>query len=189
MRAEYRPIEACPGLWVVPSWQAPPDTAKGTTNVILEPGLAFGTGEHPTTRLCLRWLKGSVKGGEKVMDYGCGCVGTGGCPGGRVGGWVSPGSGCRRAWRADFATQKHLLSTAEQGRTEGEAAAISLNNQRVSPRPIRLSAPPCPRVRSSGVLAVAALLLGCSRAVGVDVDPLAVKSSLANAKLNGARCI
>lgn len=42
------------------------------TNVILDPGLAFGTGDHPTTQLCLRWLKHVVKGGESILDYGTG---------------------------------------------------------------------------------------------------------------------
>jgi len=41
-------------------------------NIVLDPGLAFGTGSHPTTRLCLRWLDDNIKGGESVLDYGCG---------------------------------------------------------------------------------------------------------------------
>ena len=111
MRAEYRPTEAAPGLWIIPSWcEAPPAAAPPAVAVVLEPGLAFGTGDHPTTRLCLAWLSsGGVAPGDEVMDYGCG----------------------------------------------------------------------------SGVLAVASLALGASRAAGTDIDPLAVQSAKANAALNG----
>jgi ribosomal protein L11 methyltransferase len=57
-------------LWVTPAGQRP----DGPTPVTLEldPGLAFGTGTHPTTALCLEWLDGRIRGGERVLDYGCG---------------------------------------------------------------------------------------------------------------------
>ena len=57
-------------LWIVPSWCEPPD--RGAINLVLDPGLAFGTGSHPTTRLCLAWLRERSRGGERVLDYGCG---------------------------------------------------------------------------------------------------------------------
>jgi len=69
-QAQFAPIEAAPGLWVVPSWHTPPD--PNALNIMLDPGLAFGTGTHPTTRLCLRWLVARVHGGESVIDFGCG---------------------------------------------------------------------------------------------------------------------
>jgi ribosomal protein L11 methyltransferase len=69
-QAQFPPIRVSPRLWIVPSWQAPPDA--GAVNVILDPGRAFGTGSHPTTRLCLEWLDARVLGGETVLDYGCG---------------------------------------------------------------------------------------------------------------------
>ena len=69
-QAQFAPIEVAPRLWIVPSWCAPPD--PGALNLTLDPGLAFGTGAHPTTRLCLAWLAAEVKGGERVLDYGCG---------------------------------------------------------------------------------------------------------------------
>lgn len=110
IKDSYQPAQVAEGLWIVPIWSQPPDPAA--TNIVLEPGLAFGTGDHPTTRLCLRWLQDlqgrGMLGGTSVMDYGAG----------------------------------------------------------------------------SGVLAVAALLMGAERAVGTDIDPLAVKSTLANAALN-----
>ncbi|HUF80371.1 MAG TPA: 50S ribosomal protein L11 methyltransferase, partial [Burkholderiales bacterium] len=64
------PIRISPRLWIVPSWHEPPDPAA--VNLLLDPGLAFGTGSHPTTRLCLRWLEREIRGGESMIDYGCG---------------------------------------------------------------------------------------------------------------------
>ncbi|KAJ0982933.1 hypothetical protein J5N97_011188 [Dioscorea zingiberensis] len=66
----FHPIEVTDGLWIVPKWRTPPDLEA--TNIILNPGLAFGTGEHPTTKLCLLLLKHSIKGGEHFLDYGTG---------------------------------------------------------------------------------------------------------------------
>lgn len=57
-------------LWICPSWQSPPD--PNAINVSLDPGLAFGTGTHPTTALCLQWLDTHIQGNEIIMDYGCG---------------------------------------------------------------------------------------------------------------------
>src|SRR5512139_1989130 len=72
LRASFsgRPIRITERLWIVPSWCAAPD--PDAVNVALDPGLAFGTGSHPTTRLCLAWLAGNLRGGERVLDYGCG---------------------------------------------------------------------------------------------------------------------
>jgi len=67
---QFGPIEIAPGFFIVPSWSEPPDQAA--LNLRLDPGLAFGTGSHPTTRLCLRWLRDTIAGGESVLDYGCG---------------------------------------------------------------------------------------------------------------------
>ena len=69
-QAQFAPQRITPDLWVVPSWHEPPDPRA--INIVLDPGLAFGTGTHPTTRLCLRWLAREVRGGESVLDVGCG---------------------------------------------------------------------------------------------------------------------
>lgn len=69
-QSQFPPIPVSPRLWIVPTWHEPPD--PGAVNLILDPGLAFGTGSHPTTRLCLRWLDSNIRGGEHVLDYGCG---------------------------------------------------------------------------------------------------------------------
>ena len=66
----FKPIQFGKRLWVCPSWQTPPDPEA--TNVILDPGLAFGTGTHPTTALCLEWLDQHIQNGSMVIDYGCG---------------------------------------------------------------------------------------------------------------------
>lgn len=106
-QSQFGPLHASPRLWVVPSWCEPPDGA--VISLRIDPGVAFGTGSHPTTRLCLAWLDATVCGGEHVLDFGCG----------------------------------------------------------------------------SGILAIAAMKLGAARAVGVDIDPLAVATSRENARLNG----
>ena len=67
---QFTPIRISQRLWIVPSWHAAPDS--GAINISLDPGLAFGTGSHPTTRLCLTWLERTIRGGESVLDYGCG---------------------------------------------------------------------------------------------------------------------
>jgi len=69
-QSQFEPIPISPRLWIVPTWHTPSDPSA--INIVLDPGLAFGTGSHPTTRLCLRWLDGNIKGGESVLDYGCG---------------------------------------------------------------------------------------------------------------------
>ncbi|XVF04264.1 hypothetical protein REPUB_Repub05bG0067700 [Reevesia pubescens] len=66
----FDPVEVTEGLWIVPERKTPPDVQA--TNIILNPGLAFGTGEHPTTRLCLLLLQRLIKGGERFLDYGTG---------------------------------------------------------------------------------------------------------------------
>lgn len=67
---QFAPIQIAERLWIVPSWHAAPD---GTAvNLVLDPGLAFGTGAHPTTFLCLQWLAAELRGGETLLDYGCG---------------------------------------------------------------------------------------------------------------------
>ncbi|MGE5524394.1 MAG: 50S ribosomal protein L11 methyltransferase [Rhodospirillaceae bacterium] len=69
-QAQFGPQQISPRLWIVPSWHTPPDPSA--LNILLDPGLAFGTGSHPTTRLCLRWLEHTIRGGETVIDFGCG---------------------------------------------------------------------------------------------------------------------
>ncbi|AOK03498.1 50S ribosomal protein L11 methyltransferase [Burkholderia sp. AU28942] len=69
-QSQFEPIPIGERIWVVPSWHDAPD--PDALILELDPGLAFGTGSHPTTRLCMEWLEQSVKPGQSVLDYGCG---------------------------------------------------------------------------------------------------------------------
>jgi len=69
-QAQFPPTRIAAGLWIVPTWHQPPEAAA--INIRLDPGVAFGTGTHPTTRLCLRWLVDNPPRGGRVLDYGCG---------------------------------------------------------------------------------------------------------------------
>jgi ribosomal protein L11 methyltransferase len=74
-QSQFEPIPVTPTFWIVPSWHQPP---AGAQRVIrLDPGMAFGTGTHPTTRMCLRWIAQQAQAGrastfDRVLDYGCG---------------------------------------------------------------------------------------------------------------------
>ncbi|HEY6609950.1 MAG TPA: 50S ribosomal protein L11 methyltransferase [Pseudomonas sp.] len=103
----FQPMRFGRRLWIVPSWHEAPE--PDAVNLLLDPGLAFGTGTHPTTALCLEWLDGQELGGCRVLDFGCG----------------------------------------------------------------------------SGILGIAALLLGAESALGTDIDPQALEASLDNAGRNG----
>ena len=72
-QSQFAPVEVTPEFWIVPTWHEPPEQAKQV--IRLDPGLAFGTGTHPTTRMCLRWIATRGEGalaGKRVLDYGCG---------------------------------------------------------------------------------------------------------------------
>lgn len=105
-QSQFDPIRIRDDLWIVPTWHTAPQ--PNAINIILDPGLAFGTGSHPTTHLCLSWLADNLKRGETVLDYGCG----------------------------------------------------------------------------SGILAIAAKMLGAGKTFGVDIDPQAIEASLNNAAQN-----
>lgn len=107
--SHYKPVKCAGNLWIVPEWLQASDPKA--TNLILDPGLAFGTGYHATTRLCLDWLSAQDLKDKVVIDYGCG----------------------------------------------------------------------------SGILAVAALLLGAKQVLAVDIDPQAVLATKQNAERNGVQ--
>jgi ribosomal protein L11 methyltransferase len=69
-QSQFEPVEITPTFWIVPSWHEPPAGAEQVLR--LDPGLAFGTGTHPTTRMCLRWTARHGAQGQRVLDYGCG---------------------------------------------------------------------------------------------------------------------
>jgi ribosomal protein L11 methyltransferase len=74
-QSQFAPVDVSPGFWIVPSWHEPPAGARQL--IRLDPGMAFGTGTHPTTRMCLQWIDERLRVGEtpplpRVLDYGCG---------------------------------------------------------------------------------------------------------------------
>lgn len=72
-QSQFAPVEITTDFWIVPTWHEPPEVAK--TVIRLDPGLAFGTGTHPTTRMCLRWIARSsdrLDASTRALDYGCG---------------------------------------------------------------------------------------------------------------------
>ncbi len=77
-QSQFQPVDITPDFWIVPTWHEPPLQAR--TIIRLDPGLAFGTGTHPTTRMCLRWIARHMLAGPsgtenklgRVLDYGCG---------------------------------------------------------------------------------------------------------------------
>lgn len=69
-QAQFDPIRINERVWIVPSWHTAPDA--DAINIVMDPGMAFGTGSHPTTRLCLEWLTRTVTPGVSLLDYGCG---------------------------------------------------------------------------------------------------------------------
>jgi ribosomal protein L11 methyltransferase len=69
-QSQFSPVEITPDFWIVPTWHEPPAEARQI--IRLDPGLAFGTGTHPTTRMCLRWIAQHGVQGQRVLDYGCG---------------------------------------------------------------------------------------------------------------------
>jgi ribosomal protein L11 methyltransferase len=69
-QAQFPPTQVGARLWIVPTWHTPPDATA--LNIRIDPGVAFGTGTHPTTRLCLAWLEDNLAANARVLDYGCG---------------------------------------------------------------------------------------------------------------------
>lgn len=69
-QSQFAPVEITPTFWIVPTWHEPPAQAQQV--IRLDPGLAFGTGTHPTTRMCLGWIARHTAPGSRVLDYGCG---------------------------------------------------------------------------------------------------------------------
>jgi ribosomal protein L11 methyltransferase len=71
-QSQFTPVEITPEFWIVPTWHEAP--AQATQVITLDPGLAFGTGSHPTTRMCLRWIAHNAAAcqNQRVLDYGCG---------------------------------------------------------------------------------------------------------------------
>jgi ribosomal protein L11 methyltransferase len=165
-QTQFAPIQISSRLWIVPSWHIPPD--PGAINIALDPGLAFGTGSHTTTRLCLRWLDEHIKGGEAVLDYGCGS-------GILAIAALKLGAGC--AFGVDSDPQAVLVSqaNAEQNRVQAAfytpqaapqfQADVVLAN--ILANPLKVLAPLlADATRGGGVLVLSGILADQARDVG-----------------------
>ncbi|MET0203721.1 MAG: 50S ribosomal protein L11 methyltransferase [Casimicrobiaceae bacterium] len=157
-QAQFGPLNIADRFWIVPSWCAPPDPAA--LNLALDPGLAFGTGSHPTTRLCLEWLAERVSPGCSLLDYGCGsgilAIAAAKLGAGRVAGTDIDTQALRAAAdnaRANCVDIALVAPDALPDRTYDIVVANILTN------PLRVLAPALAmRVREGGSIALAGLL-------------------------------
>ena len=157
-QSQFDPIRVSERLWIVPSWHESPDPAA--INLILDPGMAFGTGSHPTTRLCLEWLERNVSAGCTVLDYGCGsgilAIAAGRLGAGRIAG-VDIDPQAVEAARANAERNGVTALFADSAvPVAGEYDVVVAN---ILSNPLRVLAPAiCAHVRSGGRLALSGIL-------------------------------
>ena len=158
-QSQFAPVEITSNFWVVPSWHEPP---AGARHVIrLDPGLAFGTGTHPTTRMCLRWIarQTPVQGWPRVLDYGCGS------------GILAIGAALYGAHEIDAVDIDHAAVVATQANAAANAVALNaglpdaarghyaLVLANILATPLKLLAPLlCGHVAQGGQLVLAGIL-------------------------------
>lgn len=157
-QAQFGPIEIAPRFFIVPSWAEAPD--PGALNLRLDPGLAFGTGSHSTTRLCLLWLRATLAGGESVLDYGCGSG---------ILGIAAARLGAQRVIGVDVDPQA-IRASAANAAANGVAASFVGPDElppgrfdvvvaNILANPLSLLAPVlCPRIAPGGALALSGIL-------------------------------
>ena len=157
-QAQFPPTRISDRLWIVPSWHEPPD--PDAIAVRLDPGVAFGTGTHPTTRLCLRWLDENLKAGATVLDYGCGsgilAIAAGKLGAGRLTG-VDIDAQALQAARANSKTNGVDADYTEPHSLHGPTWDIVLAN--ILSNPLKLLAPALlSRVAPGGALVLSGVL-------------------------------
>ena len=157
-QSQFDPIKVSDRLWIVPSWHESPDPAA--INLILDPGMAFGTGSHPTTRLCLEWLEGNVTESSTLLDYGCGsgilAIAAARLGAGRVAG-VDIDPQAVESARANAERNGVVALFADSAKpVAGEYDLVVAN---ILSNPLRVLAPAiCAHVRSGGRLALSGIL-------------------------------
>lgn len=157
-QSQFDPIRVSERLWIVPSWHAAPDPAA--VNLVLDPGMAFGTGSHATTRLCLEWLERNVRSGCSVLDYGCGsgilAIAAARLGAGTVAG-VDIDPLAVEAARAN-AERNGVMATFHDS-AQPVAGAYDLVVANILSNPLRLLAPAiCAHVRRGGRLVLSGIL-------------------------------
>jgi ribosomal protein L11 methyltransferase len=157
-QSQFDPIRVSERLWIVPSWHESPDPAA--INLILDPGMAFGTGSHPTTRLCLEWLERNVSAGCSVLDYGCGsgilAIAAARLGAGRVAG-VDIDSQAVEAARAN--AERNTVTALFADSAQPVAGEYDIVVANILSNPLRVLAPAiCAHVRSGGRLALSGIL-------------------------------
>lgn len=157
-QSQFDPIRISDRLWIVPSWHEAPDPTA--INLILDPGMAFGTGSHPTTRLCLEWLERTVQPGDSVLDYGCGsgilAIAAARLGAGEVAG-VDIDPQAIEAAEANAARNEVSARFSDSGQMlVGEYDVVVAN---ILSNPLRVLAPAiCAHVRRGGRLALSGIL-------------------------------
>ena len=157
-QSQFDPIKVSDRLWIVPSWHESPDPAA--VNLILDPGMAFGTGSHPTTRLCLEWLERQVSADCSVLDYGCGsgilAIAAARLGAGQVAG-VDIDPQAVEAAKAN--AERNGVSALFADSAEPVAGEYDLVVANILSNPLRVLAPAiCAHVRSGGRLALSGIL-------------------------------
>jgi ribosomal protein L11 methyltransferase len=160
-QSQFEPVAIADGFWVVPSWHAVP---AGASRVIrLDPGLAFGTGTHPTTRMCLRWLAGQAAvlaaPAARVLDYGCGSgiLAIGAALHGAADiDAVDIDPAAVQATRANAAANAVAVRAGPPEQADGDYSVVLAN---ILATPLKLLAPLlCRRLRPGGHLVLAGIL-------------------------------
>jgi ribosomal protein L11 methyltransferase len=157
-QSQFDPIRVSDRLWIVPSWHESPDPAA--INLILDPGMAFGTGSHPTTRLCLEWLERHVTADSSLLDYGCGsgilAIAAARLGAGRVAG-VDIDPQAVESARAN--AERNGVSAVFADSAQPVAGEYDLVVANILSNPLRVLAPAiCAHVRSGGKLALSGIL-------------------------------
>ncbi|MDP3538446.1 MAG: 50S ribosomal protein L11 methyltransferase [Azonexus sp.] len=157
-QSQFDPIRVSERLWIVPSWHESPDPAA--VNLILDPGMAFGTGSHPTTRLCLEWLERNVTAGCTMLDYGCGsgilAIAAARLGAGRVAG-VDIDAQAVEAARAN--AERNGVTALFADSAQPVAGEYDLVVANILSNPLRVLAPAiCAHVRPGGRLALSGIL-------------------------------
>jgi ribosomal protein L11 methyltransferase len=157
-QSQFDPIRVSERLWIVPSWHDSPD--PDAVNLILDPGMAFGTGSHPTTRLCLEWLERNVASGCTVLDYGCGsgilAIAAARLGAARVAGVdIDP----QAVVAAQANAERNGVTALFADSTQPVAGEYDLVVANILSNPLRVLAPAiCAHVRSGGRLALSGIL-------------------------------